>query len=1078
MPSADLLTILFTDWVGSTATRVGLGEERADELQHVHDALLRDVIGEHSGTVVKGSGDGVLATFESATDALAASVAIQQRFDEYSRKPDAITVIELRIGVSVGDVVHQDGDIFGTPVVEAKRLEEAAGTGQVLCSELVRLLARGRGGYEFDLVGLLELKGLPEPVAACVVRWERAVRSSGLPLPLQLATTGSASFVGRARELDEAIELLCDAQQAQALWILGEPGIGKTRLATEVAARAHATGALVLFGRCDEDVNAPFQPVIQALRWFAGQVDDERLAAELGVDPEPLARLVPEIRSRLPGLAAETGTTTEAEQYRLFDAVRSWLSSVSIDVPVVFVVDDVHWADKATVGMLGHIARSAEPARLLLLGTARDTDPDSSETLADLVDDLVRLGCSRSVSLAGLTTADVAALVDAAGVSTTRPDRFAERLASETAGNPLFLGAVLAGWRSDEEQPDALPSDVRAAVRRRVRRLSEATQELLQVAAIVGLEFPLGIVLQASAVEEQDGLARVEQAVRAGLAAEIAIDRFRFTHALVRDALVNEMSASRRARAHAAVAGAIEARAGGVLEEDLHALAHHYAHAGGDSATLARAHRHAIASAERAMKMFAFDVAVADYEIALELLSQLSDSPAGAAVDLLIAKGEAQRKDRGHEAAMATLRGAAELARDVADWERFGAATIAYEDAVWRPGLPRSGAPTLLAEGVEHGSAMPPALAIRVRASHGRSLHYDGESDRSRVLTDEALADARTLGDPEALAHALLASIQALVPLTRSTVRTALERNREAWHLLATLDEPELMFVIAQYAVNASLALGDRDELDLWISKMDDVADRAGTLFARYVLATDRHCIAFLDGDLDRAEKLADVASSLAEDLHEDVSGVHGGQVFLIRREQDRLRELAPVLRVVLQQRPESLWLPGLSLILAEAGMHDEARDRLELLAADNCALVPRDDLFPGVLAFMAETAFLVGAAHLTSTLRAEIAPFDGVMLSGHAFSYLGSNRRYKGLLAELDGQVHEAADDYDAAADFERQLRAPIWLARALVDGARVRRRMGETAAARERAAEARDISDRLGLVAVRRLVDELGVL
>ena len=237
------------------------------------------MIAEHRGTVVKGSGDGVLATFQSATDALAASVAVQQRFDEYSRQPDAITPVQLRVGISVGDVVHQDGDIFGTPVVEAKRLEEAADTGQVLCSELVRLLARGRGGYDFDVVGLLELKGLPEPVAACAVKWERGTIATGLALPLELTTGGTVGFVGRKNELDELVALAQTAEQANAVWVLGEPGIGKTRLATEIATRRPRRGALVLFGRCDEEINAPFQPVIEALRWFAGQVDDERLAS-------------------------------------------------------------------------------------------------------------------------------------------------------------------------------------------------------------------------------------------------------------------------------------------------------------------------------------------------------------------------------------------------------------------------------------------------------------------------------------------------------------------------------------------------------------------------------------------------------------------------------------------------------------------------------------------------------------------------------------------------------------------------------------------------------------------------------
>ena len=145
MADTDLVTIVVTDWVDSTGTRSRLGEERADELQRVHDRLLRESIAQHEGTVVKGSGDGVLATFHSATMALDAAVSVQQRFDGYSRSPGAPAPMSVRIGIAAGDVVHQGGDIFGTPVVEAARLEGAADPGQILCSEMVRMRADAAG---------------------------------------------------------------------------------------------------------------------------------------------------------------------------------------------------------------------------------------------------------------------------------------------------------------------------------------------------------------------------------------------------------------------------------------------------------------------------------------------------------------------------------------------------------------------------------------------------------------------------------------------------------------------------------------------------------------------------------------------------------------------------------------------------------------------------------------------------------------------------------------------------------------------------------------------------------------------
>ena len=135
-------------------------------------------------------------------------------------------------------------------------------------------------------------------------------------------------------------------------------------------------------------INDPFQPFIQALRWFAANTDDRVLLGALGTDPAPLIRLVPEIGTRLPGMLEEIGRTTEVEQYRLFEAVRSWLATAALGRPIVLVVDDVHWADRPTIAMLAHVLRSAAPSRLCVVATARDTTPDASELLSEIVDDL------------------------------------------------------------------------------------------------------------------------------------------------------------------------------------------------------------------------------------------------------------------------------------------------------------------------------------------------------------------------------------------------------------------------------------------------------------------------------------------------------------------------------------------------------------------------------------------------------------------------------------------------------------------------------------------------------------------
>src|SRR3954454_22998514 len=200
----DTATVLFTDLVGSTALRSRIGEEAADDLRVKHDTLISNAIVVNRGLVVKHTGDGVMATFSAAVDAVAAAVGIQQAVDDHNRR-SADERMEVRVGISVGDVTFDGDDCFGLPVIEAQRLEAAADGSQILCAEIVRHLACGRGGYEFVTVGDLDLKGIPDPVPAVEVRWEPVVQVAmprETPLPSVLAAPRGFDLAGRQTELD------------------------------------------------------------------------------------------------------------------------------------------------------------------------------------------------------------------------------------------------------------------------------------------------------------------------------------------------------------------------------------------------------------------------------------------------------------------------------------------------------------------------------------------------------------------------------------------------------------------------------------------------------------------------------------------------------------------------------------------------------------------------------------------------------------------------------------------------------------------------------------------------------------
>src|SRR5438067_3894811 len=309
--------VVFTDLVGSTELRSRLGEDAAEELRRHHDRLIVGAVEGNRGRLVKNLGDGVMATFTGASDALGAAVAIQQALDRYNRSGSSDVPLEVRIGASAGDVVFEGDDCFGTPVIEAARLCGAARGGQILASELVRGLARAGGGM-FTPIGSLELKGLTEPISVVEVGWE-ALPQSSVPLPTFLTDIGRI-FVGRDGDLDRLGQLWKEAAagELRVALLAGEPGVGKTRLAAELARLVHDDGATVLAGRGDEDLGVPYQPFVEALRTFVGHMSPGDLAARLGRYPGELARILPEVAERLPGVAPPLRSDPETERYRLF----------------------------------------------------------------------------------------------------------------------------------------------------------------------------------------------------------------------------------------------------------------------------------------------------------------------------------------------------------------------------------------------------------------------------------------------------------------------------------------------------------------------------------------------------------------------------------------------------------------------------------------------------------------------------------------------------------------------------------------------------------------------------------------
>ncbi len=454
MVQTRTVTILFCDLVGSTALMTRLGDDANDRVRRRLFVALREAVAANRGEEVKSGGDGMMVAFPaSAADAVSCAVAMQRAVSRLGAN-DPLLGLAMRVGLSSGEASNEDNDWFGVPVVEANRLENAARTGQILCADVSRILVGSCGGHTFTPVGPLDLKGLPEPLAACEVAWEPDPGLLAIPLPSGLAR-GGLPFAGRAAELATLQQAWEDAIAGERRFVLikGEQGIGKTRLAAEFAGAVHGDGFVVLYGRSETDREVPYQPFAEALRWYvlAGQPQDLRV--QVGAGGGELTRIVPALRLRLPDLPEPRAGDPAAERQALFDAVLNTLSAVAQRAPVLLVVDDLEQAGAPTLALLRHLVTSPERPRLLIVGLAGDVaggSPWAAE--AGAINALP--GCI-PIALAGLAVSEVDSLLGRVEGSDTGLD-LAGRIHRETEGSPRFVTELIARLHESGGEPEAV----------------------------------------------------------------------------------------------------------------------------------------------------------------------------------------------------------------------------------------------------------------------------------------------------------------------------------------------------------------------------------------------------------------------------------------------------------------------------------------------------------------------------------------------------------------------------------------------------------------------------------------------
>jgi len=1038
-----MVAVLMTDLEGSTAMAQRLGPVAAEELRAEHFALLRGALERTGGREVKTLGDGLMVVFDGAAQSLACAAQMQQAIEARNRRAEE--KLGVRIGVSLGDTEFADGDYFGEAVVEAARLCDRASGGQVIVTDVVHRLGGSRDGHAFEPLGGLELKGIAEPVQAFELRWEPAP-VTGIALPERLRGDPATAFVGREAERERLAELWGEARggSLRVGLLSGEPGMGKTRLATHLAHEVHFEGSTVLYGRCDEDLGVLYQPWVQALTHLVEEAPQSVLEGHVERAGGDLARLIPALRDRLPDLPSPRESDQDTERYLMYAAVAGLLEEAGAQEPLLLILDDLHWADAPTLSLLRHVVGAGSSMNVMIVGAFRDSELSPDHPLASLLAALHREQGIQRIELSGLDPEDVRALMEsAAGQELDEDGRtLAAEITRETAGNPFFTeemlrhltesGAIVQGedgrWRLAGNLADlGLPRSVREVIGQRVERLGANARTALGAAAVIGRDFDLDLLPALVELPQMQLLDLLDKAVTASLLRESSerAGRFTFTHALVEHALYEDLGRTRRTLLHRQVAEELERRYGADPGERVGELAAHWV-AAASGADTSKVLGYARLAADRALEQLAPQEAVRWYRQALDLHDQTRGADRSERCELLIGLGEAERQV-GDPASRQTLLDAAALAQELGDTERLGRAVLANSRGLpSRHGAVDSERVQMLEAAVEVLPEDDPRRAPVFALLAVELLYRPGALTRRQALARQAIEIARAAGDQTTLAHTIHYATGGMWAPNTLPERKAL--GAELLELAQRLDDPRLSFMAAFRQQSIALCAADRPQLESALATMTALTVSVPEPSLEVQRLNTEAVMAVIDGDLGAAEKWVHEAFATGTASGQpDAPMIFGLQLANVRYFQGRLGELVePIVQAA--RGPDSLsgFRALATIALIESGRADEAR---ELVLGEDLQSVPWDAVWAMVMFAWADACARLGLSERAGELYELLQPFPG-QVAAATFIY-GPTDWALGTLATTLERHEQAEDHFAAAAELDERLGAVLLLAR-----------------------------------------------
>ena len=559
------VTIMFTDVEESTRLLSTRGFTASHEIMKAYETIIDEKVGQHAGRRIKGLGDGFMISFGSARHGVECALDIQQAIAEYS-KQNPERKLRIRIGVNTGEVVEEAGDIFGAAVNVAARVAGKAKGGEILVSEIVRQLVGPIAEMKFEFRGRYKLKGFPD-------RWRLHQVTPGETKEVSHVLTSGEGFVDREHErLD--IRMVMDRAatgNGSLIFLTGAPGIGTSRLASEIAGEAAAKGWLVLTGRCLEKDGEAYGPFREVLAAAVAASTAKSLQEAAGHHGPLLATLAPSLRQKMRGMPAAPEVAADRIREQLFKALHAMLTGVQGNKPLLIVIDDMHWADEGTLMLLRDLAERINGSRMVVIATYWDTELDSGRPFATAASRLLRRRRAQRVTLSRLSDHDVERIVAGMAEIPLTPVQLLG-IQAATEGNPLFvehsflymaesesmLGGGGRAQASYTEEDLELAQSVRGLIGRRIQRLSEPAQRMLVAAGIIGRDFDIPLLEAFGELAGHELRDALEEAMRGHFLAAAGKETYRFAHELVRQRVLAALPLPRLQAYHLAVADTLE----------------------------------------------------------------------------------------------------------------------------------------------------------------------------------------------------------------------------------------------------------------------------------------------------------------------------------------------------------------------------------------------------------------------------------------------------------------------------------------------------------------------------------------